>query len=359
MALPIVKNTIKEMFTNHLTSFEKLKSFKIADIGCGSGPNTLLFMSEIIDTFYTLSNQNNNQSPEISILLNDLYKNDFNNIFNALPLFYEQLKEKYGHEFSQRCFISVVASSFYERLLPSKSLHFVHSSSSLHWLSQVPENLDNKGHIYMAKDCLPIVFDAYKNQFNKDFYSFLNKRSQEILPKGKMILTLLGRSIPEPSSNDGCCLWELLAQSLLDMVSQGLVKKEDVDSFNLPFYTPYCDEVKEIVMKENSFDLDKIEVYKCNWDPNDEDDYNSIFNKKKSGENIAKRIRAVSESMLVTHFGELPLDMVFKIFAERKKLVGALDHHRRLQVKSAAALATGQADGSAQGSAHAKDEPKY
>ncbi|XP_047306546.1 probable jasmonic acid carboxyl methyltransferase 1 [Impatiens glandulifera] len=287
MALPIVKNTIKEMLTIHLTSFEKLESFKIVDIGCGSGPNTLLFMSEIIDTFYNLSNQNNNQSPEISILLNDLYKNDFNNIFNALPLFYEQLKEKYGHEFSQRCFISVVASSFYERVLPSKSLHFVHSSSSLHWLSQVPENLDNKGHIYMAKDW-------------------------------KMILTLLGRSIPEPSSNDGCCLWELLAQSLLDMVSQGLVKKEDVDSFNLPFYTPYYDEVKEIVMKENSFDLDKIEVYMCNWDPNDdEDDYNNIFDKKKSGENIAKRIRAVSESMLVTHFGELPLDMVFKIFAER------------------------------------------
>ncbi|XP_047318681.1 benzoate carboxyl methyltransferase-like [Impatiens glandulifera] len=326
MALPIVKNTINEMIKNHLTSFEKLETFKIADIGCGSGPNTLLFMSEIIDTICNLSKQNNNHSLEISIVLNDLYKNDFNNIFSALSSFYEQLKEKYGYEFSQKCIISAVATSFYERLLPCKSLHFVHSSNSLHWLSQVPENLDNKGHIYMAKECLPTVFDAYKNQFYKDFYSFLNKRSQEILPTGRMILTLIGRSILEPSSNDCCCIWELLAQSLLDMVSQGLIKKEDVDSFNLPLYTPYNDELKAIVMKENSFDLEKIEVYKCNWDPDDDDeDYNNIFDQKKSGEKVVKCIRAITESLLVTHFGELFLDKVFKIYAEH------IDDHLKME----------------------------
>ncbi|XP_047306330.1 probable jasmonic acid carboxyl methyltransferase 2 [Impatiens glandulifera] len=307
--LSIVKDTIKEMFTNHFTSFEILESFKIADIGCASGPNTFLFMSEVIDTVYNLSNQN--KSLEISIVLNDLHKNDFNNIFSALPSFYKQLQEKHGYEFSQKCFISGVAASFYERLLPCKSLHFVHSSSSLHWLSQVPKNLENKGHIYMAKDCLPHVFEAYKNQFYKDFSSFINKRSHEILPSGRMVLTFLGRSIPDPSSNDCCCLWELLAQSLLDVVSQRLIKEEDVDSFNLPIYTPYIDEVKEIIMNDMSFDVKKIAIFKHNWDQDDNDD------KKKSGEIVVNFIRAVTQSILVTHFGELFLNNVFKRYAER------------------------------------------
>ncbi|XP_047306544.1 probable jasmonic acid carboxyl methyltransferase 2 [Impatiens glandulifera] len=309
--LSIVKDTINDMFANHFPSFETLESFKIADIGCASGPNTLLLVSEVIDTIYNLSNQNQNKSLEISIVLNDLHKNDFNNIFRALPSFYDRLKEKHGYEFSQKCFISGVASSFYERLLPCKSLHFVHSSSSLHWLSQVPNNLENKGHIYMARDCLPNVFEAYKNQFYKDFSTFLNKRSHETLPSGRMILTLMGRSIPEPSSNDCCCIWELLAQSLLDVVSQGLIQKEDVDSFNLPLYTPYTDEVKEIIMKEKSFDLKKMEIFKYNWDHDDNDD------KKKSGEIVANFVRAVTQPMLVTHFGELFLNNVFNRYEER------------------------------------------
>ncbi|MBA0779036.1 hypothetical protein Gotri_003319, partial [Gossypium trilobum] len=34
-------------------------------------------------------------------------------------------------------FIAGVASSFYQRLFPSNSIHFVHSSYCLHWLSKV------------------------------------------------------------------------------------------------------------------------------------------------------------------------------------------------------------------------------
>ncbi|XP_047306554.1 probable jasmonic acid carboxyl methyltransferase 2 [Impatiens glandulifera] len=316
--LPIVKDIIKEMFINHLTLFEMLENFSIADLGCASGPNTLLFVSEVIDTVHKLSNQYNYKTREIMVFLNDLHKNDFNNLFNALPSFYDKLKEKHGYEFSQKCFISGVPSSFYERLLPSKSLHFVYSSYSLHWLSQVPRNLDNKGHIYVAKTCHSDVVDAYKNQFYKDFYSFLVHRSHEIIPKGRMVLTLIGRSIPDPSSNDCCCILELLAQSLLDLVSQGLIRKEDVDSFNMPVYHPYKDEVKTIIQKENSFDLEKFEIFECNWDPDDQDyGYTDKFDKKRSGRNVANCIRSITEPMMKIHFGELVLDNVFERYEKR------------------------------------------
>ncbi|XP_047306551.1 probable methyltransferase TCM_000331 [Impatiens glandulifera] len=319
-ALPIVKDVIKDMFLNHLTPFEVLESFKIADLGCASGPNTILFVSKIIDTIYNLSIQNNNKILEIMVVLNDLHKNDFNNIFLALPSFYDGLKEKYGCDFSQKCFISGVPGSFYQRILPRKSLHFVHSSYSLHWMSQVPENLDNKGHIYMARTCHPNVFNAYKNQFYKDFSSFLTHRSHEILPKGRMVLTFIGRRIYDPSETDIWCLYELLAQSLLDAVSEGFIKQEDVDSFNLPVYHPYKDEVKEIILKEESFDLEKLQVFECNCDPGPDDkdyDYNDKLDEKESGKYLTNCIRSIMEPMLVSHFGELVLDYVFERYKER------------------------------------------
>lgn len=108
----------------------------IADLGCSSGPNTLTVISEIIDVIYSKCSNLGCATPELRICLNDLYSNDFNHVFGSLPAFYNKLKEEKGTDFGQ-CFITGVPGSFYGRLFPRKSMHFVHSSSSLHWLSQV------------------------------------------------------------------------------------------------------------------------------------------------------------------------------------------------------------------------------
>jgi hypothetical protein len=108
---------------------------QVADLGCSSGPNTFLVISEIVDTVHGIYQQTNNKSPELQVFLNDLPGNDFNTVFKSLPAFYKKLKEEKG-DFGP-CFVSGLAGSFYGRLFPSQSLHFVHSSNSLHWLSQV------------------------------------------------------------------------------------------------------------------------------------------------------------------------------------------------------------------------------
>ena len=108
----------------------------IADLSCSSGPNTLSVISEIIDVIYSKCCHLGRPPPELRISLNDLYNNDFNGIFGSLPAFYNKMKEEKGPGFGA-CFISGVPGSFYGRLFPSKSLHFVYSSSGLHWLSQV------------------------------------------------------------------------------------------------------------------------------------------------------------------------------------------------------------------------------
>ena len=107
----------------------------VGDLGCASGPNTLASVKEIIELIDSESRKMNYGLPYIQVFLNDLESNDFNSIFKSLPLFYDNL-EKYGRQ-SGSCFIAAMPGSFYGRLFPDHSIHFIHSSFSLHWLSQV------------------------------------------------------------------------------------------------------------------------------------------------------------------------------------------------------------------------------
>lgn len=107
----------------------------VADLGCSSGPNALFAISEIVGVIHRRCC---GDPPELMVFLNDLAENDFNSVFRGLSKFCENLKEKNGGSSVLRdCFVAGVPGSFYGRLFPRRSLHFVHSSSSLHWLSQV------------------------------------------------------------------------------------------------------------------------------------------------------------------------------------------------------------------------------
>ena len=86
---------------------------------------------------------------------------------------------------------------------------------------QAPAGLEkNKGHIYIANGSPPTVIQAYTNQFQRDFSLFLGLRSEEIKPAGRMVITIIGRSMEDPSGGECCDLWELLAESLTDMLAE-------------------------------------------------------------------------------------------------------------------------------------------
>ncbi|MFS7942517.1 putative methyltransferase [Helianthus anomalus] len=87
-----------------------------------------------------------------------------------------------------------------------------------------------------------------------------------------MILTFAGRSMPDPASEDCCDIWELLAKSLVDMV------------------------------KESSRSLHSLNGFALNW--------------PTPGIKTANFIRAISEPIMVTHFGNSIMDVLFKKYQE-------------------------------------------
>ncbi|XP_019098116.1 PREDICTED: salicylate/benzoate carboxyl methyltransferase isoform X2 [Camelina sativa] len=221
-AKPVVVKNVKEM----IVKMDFPGCIKVADLGCSSGKNTILVMSEIVNTIIATYQQKGQNPPEIDCCLNDLPDNDFNAIFKLVPSFHEKLETNV----QGKCFVSGLPGSFYKRLFPSKSLHFVHSSFSLHWLSKVPDGLEeNKTNVYLRSPCLPSLYESYLNQFKNDFSMFLRMRAEETMPNARMALTLLGRKTLDPLSNNCFQGWSLVSDSLLDLVSEvGLETTTDI-----------------------------------------------------------------------------------------------------------------------------------
>ncbi|VVA39027.1 PREDICTED: salicylate [Prunus dulcis] len=232
MVKPIVGASIEELCC---TLFPEC--LKVADLGCSSGPNTLLVVSDIIDSIHTTYQKLNRPPPSLQAFLNDLPGNDFNTVFMSLPGFYKKLDEEHEKKFGS-CFIAGMPGSFYGRLFPNNSLHFVHSSYALHW------------------------------------------------------------------------------------ISEGLIGKEKLDAFNMPFYSPTTKEIEEVIQAEGSFTLQNLEVLKNDWDSYIKQ-ANSGLDKKTRAAIFATHIRAVAEPILASQFGEEAMDYLFRRFED------VLDHMER------------------------------
>ncbi|KAG7579059.1 SAM dependent carboxyl methyltransferase [Arabidopsis thaliana x Arabidopsis arenosa] len=320
---PTVIESVREMLVN----VDYPGCIKVADLGCSTGQNTVLAMSAIAYTILESYQQISKNPPEIDCYLNDLPENDFNTTFKCIPSFQEKLKM----EPKGKCFVSGVPGSFYSRLFPRKSLHFVHSAFSIHWLSKIPDGLEsNTKSIYIKYPYPPNVYKSYLNQFKNDFSLFLKMRSEEIVHNGHMVLTFVGRKVSDSLSNDCFQVWSLLSDCLLDLSSEGFVNKSVMESFNMPFYNPNEEEVREVILKDGSFEINKIEkfdhVVPYKIDRQEEDEHQSL--QLEAGIKHASWARCITEPLLVAHFGDAIIEPVFNKYAHYMAKYLSVSNHR-------------------------------
>lgn len=64
-----------------------------------------------------------------------------------------------------------------------------------------------------------MVLEAYAHQFKKDFTLFLELRAKELVPGGRMVVSLTGTRSNKTASKR-YHLWETFAQILVAMVSE-------------------------------------------------------------------------------------------------------------------------------------------
>ncbi|XP_019100950.1 PREDICTED: probable S-adenosylmethionine-dependent methyltransferase At5g37990 [Camelina sativa] len=84
----LLKETIDKLIVEKLdakTLISGSNTFRIADLGCATGPNTFFFVDDIIRSVETNLRQSNFSKPEFLVYFNDLPENDFNTLFTSLP----------------------------------------------------------------------------------------------------------------------------------------------------------------------------------------------------------------------------------------------------------------------------------
>ncbi|CDO99942.1 unnamed protein product [Coffea canephora] len=308
---PVLEQCIQELLRTNLPYDEKC--IRVADLGCSSGPNTLLTVSDIIQSIDKVSQEMDNEFalPTIQVFLNDLFENDFNTVIKSLPSFYRKLEKENGRKIGS-CLIAAMPGSFYGRLFPEQSVHFLHSSYSLHWLSQVPNGLvtesgisANKGSIYSSKASPPAIQKAYLDQFTKDFTTFLRMHSEELVSHGRILLTFMCKG----DEFDGPNILDLLEVAINDLVVEGSLEEEKLDSFNVPIYAPSVEEVRHIIEEERSFEIVYLETFKLRHDAGFSIDDNQAAH-------VASFVRAAWEPILASHFGEAIIADLFHRFAK-------------------------------------------
>ncbi|VAH83145.1 unnamed protein product [Triticum turgidum subsp. durum] len=293
---PLIEAVIAELCSS--TSTLVPGKMVIVDMGCSTGPNALTLVSIAVKAVQDHCFQVQQPPPEVCLLLNDLPNNDFNTVVKSLVM----LRQSNEHV----VVTGITPGSFYERLYTSGSLHLVCSSNSLHWLSKAPEDLF-KNHIPaydMDKDARRqrhrIVLEAYAKQFRKDFTNFLKLRAKELVSKGRMVVSLVGRR-SDVTATKFSYLSRTISQILSVMVSEGVIDKETFDSFYVPVYEPSSKEVREIIKEEGSFSIREMQVHDPTTDMN-----NALSTPSK----FVNLLRALCEPILVQHFGDVMYEFV-------------------------------------------------
>ncbi|XP_059076995.1 indole-3-acetate O-methyltransferase 1-like [Cryptomeria japonica] len=292
---PILERSIHE---NMRFEFNRRGILRIADFGCGTGQNTLVVADTIVRALQCSLEER--EMPEFEVYFTDLPSNDFNLL---------------------SYFAAAVCGSHFKRLFPQKSLHFCHSSASLHWISQVPESVQQRRspRVYVSNDCEGIVGAAYLHQFNTDFTAFLNARAREIVDGGSMFISLVGRNAGTQLMEEQGILGNIarhLEYAFEELVNEDIVEREKWKSFYIPWFGPSLEEVESIVKKEGSFEIGNMRVLggvpmhpMTHWKQGEE---------KMFGIFVANQYRALFENIIEVHLGSERLtDEFFLRIAKR------------------------------------------
>ncbi|KAF3943081.1 hypothetical protein ACB098_08G167700 [Castanea mollissima] len=302
----VAKEKINEAVANHFdinTLLGSLNPVCVADLGCSTGPNTFISVQNIIEAIELkyISKGGNTETPKFMVFFNDQLSNDFNTLFISLPP-------------NRQYFAAGVPGSFYGRLFPKASLHFIHSSYALQWLSNVPkEVMDegspawNKGGIFYT-NAPKEVEEAHATQFAKDMESFLIARAQELVIGG--LLALFIPAVPDNMSKSdifGGSELDLLGSCLMDMAKAGLTSEAKVDAFNLPGYFTSPKELKALIERNQHFNVEGMEIL------NSQKKYVSLRNPSM----CSLFLRAALEGVIAKYFGNDIMDELFNRYTEK------------------------------------------
>ncbi|CAM6033263.1 unnamed protein product [Sphagnum compactum] len=342
---PLMAEAVKQM------SLPKQGPLHIADFGCSTGRNSISYVNFIvkciIDKYLDASENNGHVTcmPEMLVSFMDLPGNDFNNLVQLLASEAKNAKDLAGSVNganvgrARNYFSAMMGGSFYNRLLPKESMHFVISTFSLHWMSQIPATvtdksspLYNKGRPWILGGN-PTIAREFAQQSMLDLDNFLDSRAAEMVPGGILFASFVGRhdaANPENQVNPEwyhrCVFGTDFENAWNDLIDDGVITTETRDTFNLPTYARSKEEVEASIIKCGAFDIQYLQSpVDDNLCPDDELMHMLQF-PKSFATFVSAWVRAITGPSIEAHLGRHNTDEFF------------IRYHRRITARATSLL---------------------
>ncbi|CAM6083289.1 unnamed protein product [Calypogeia fissa] len=277
---------------------------RVADLGTSSGPNTIGTVSHIVEKLkYRVP-----KDAEFQAYFNDVPSNDFNNLFQLLC----------SDSRAKNFFAAGAPGSYLERRFPQSSIHVFHSAVALHWMSKIPDEiLDKESPAYnngqpWYQHSQSAVAKAYQEQTLLELTSFFQARAAELAPGGLMFLLFSGTETSYPYEIDhGDLVYNFqrdMIEILTDLIAEGLVSEEQLDTFNIPVYHRTREDLTNAL--EACGSTLKVEVMKLH-----KVDFSEAFAGMDAC-SISKKLKAMFKAAMSTlvegHFGTSLADVIWQ-----------------------------------------------
>ncbi len=193
----------------------------IADYGSSQGRNSLAPMAAAIRRV----RDRVGPAQAISVVHTDMPDNDFGALFQTLA----NDPDSYLRS-DPSVFPSAVGRSFYQQILPSRSVALGWSSWAVQWLSRTPAQIPD--HLQVACSGDAAARDAFSRQAAEDWRAFLISRGRELRGGGRLVvLTMALRDGGDFGYHGVLCA---MYAALLSLIDDGLISAQEARRMAIP-----------------------------------------------------------------------------------------------------------------------------
>lgn len=198
----------------------------IADYGVANGHNSLRPLSAAI----AVLRRRTRHDHAILVAHTDVPGNDFAALFETVA----DDPESYLHS-DTATFTSAVGRSFYDQIVPSKTVNLGWTSWATQWLSRTPCEVPDHVHVSRSRD--NAVKSAYADQAALDWHNFVAFRGRELAPEGRLVALMLGADEGAEDDTAGFApLLDAIVAALGDQVRDGLLHSDEVRRMAIPTF---------------------------------------------------------------------------------------------------------------------------
>ena len=231
----------------------------VLDLGSSEGGNAVRLMAAIV------AGLRRRTSRPIQTIYSDLASNDFNQLFANLE------EARRAGLFPAEVYPGAVGGSFYGPLLPPGTVHLATCFNAIQWLDRLPAVplpdlvAYRRPHPPRPGPAVsPEATAAFTRQAEQDLVRFLEGRTRELVPGGKLLLAGPGDT-DQARVADGFC--DVLNDTCLDLVATGRLTRKQYERLTMPCYFRTVQELLAPLQREDSgvhgaFAVDRAEALK-------------------------------------------------------------------------------------------------